>query len=596
MASKLPEMARGKSQVLYNYLPGKTFDIIGGISIAKVSSIIGETDNGSDEMNNKDKLFATIKNYIERWDENHRPDFRHFDYMVNNRRFAIERPRGVKYDIFPLIFKCGKCNTVFPYKNYKDIEKHNPNLICNRCKDSKLRQIYHVAVHDCGNIHGLYPLKPCECGDQYLVFDDRRSQKSADFRWVCTKCGKEREVQYFCSECDSQDKKMTIAPHRATKCYYAHNVKCVDIQGSRDNDDLLSVVGKYFGTKESSADTQIQNALADLLKGAAIDENLRKQLLSQVQKSDSDSKNIFELSDISPEIMEGIFEYHSLITNKNVTINSLQTAAENIKKYNPLKSRIMKDNALLFEELGIEELCLVEDFPVVSAVFAWSRVNFSPEYLGFQDKKFKTTLNSFNNGSDKNGRTPVYIDNGKCEGLLIKISALKVVEWLRLNGYEVKIEAETDLDAKYFLAKSMRKLLPFEELDKFGVEYMVYTLVHTMAHIAMKAISGISGFEIQGLSEYLFPEELAFVIYSNKTDFIIGGMHTIFEEQAELYRDRMISRDLAICMHDPLCSEENNGACHACVFLPEISCSVFNKNLSRNVLFGTKGFWEDKIK
>jgi|GEM_PF-6682216 len=392
---------------------------------------------------------------------------------------------------------------------------------------------------------------------------------------------------------------MTIAPHRATKCYFAHNIKCVDIQESRDENELLNVVSRYFKIEGNNTDIRVQNALADLLNNASIDDGIRNQLLSQINNVNKPNKRGFELSEISIDIMEGIFEYYCLINNKNVTINSLQTVADRIKSYNIIKSRIMKENAILFNELGIDELCLVEDFPVVSAVFAWSRMSFTPEYDN-QGKKSKTTLHSFNNGTNEDGKTPIYIDNGKCEGLMIKINPLKVIEWLRTNGYEIKLELEDDLSARYYLAKAMKKLMPFEELDKTGVNYMVYTLVHTMAHVAMKAISGISGFEIQGLSEYLFPEELSFIIYSNKTDFVIGGMHTIFEEQADLFRMRMISRDLAICMHDPLCSEENNGACHACVFLPEISCSDFNKNLSRNVLFGSeklklKGFWEDKI-
>src|SRR5690606_26193917 len=45
----------------------------------------------------------------------------------------------------------------------------------------------------------------------------------------------------------------------------------------------------------------------------------------------------------------------------------------------------------------------------------------------------------------------------------------------------------------------------------------VYTLLHTYAHSLMKAVAEHSGLDLGSLGEYLFPADLAFVVYRNGT-------------------------------------------------------------------------------
>jgi len=56
-------------------------------------------------------------------------------------------------------------------------------------------------------------------------------------------------------------------------------------------------------------------------------------------------------------------------------------------------------------------------------------------------------------------------------------------------------------------------------------------------------------------------------------------------------------------MFDPICIEQNQGACIACTYVAETSCEHFNQDLSRAFLYGgqiqvgdmyidiIKGFW-----
>ncbi len=116
----------------------------------------------------------------------------------------------------------------------------------------------------------------------------------------------------------------------------------------------------------------------------------------------------------------------------------------------------------------------------------------------------------------------------------------------------------------------------------------VFTLLHTMAHQMLRAISVDSGFGEAALSEYLFPYDFAFAIYPNaSSEFTIGGLRTVMEQVLGEVVSGALENDA--CLYDPNCIE-TEGADHGCLFLPETSCTGWNQNLTRWVLFGGDDF------
>ena len=73
-------------------------------------------------------------------------------------------------------------------------------------------------------------------------------------------------------------------------------------------------------------------------------------------------------------------------------------------------------------------------------------------------------------------------------------------------------------------------------------------------------------------------------------------------ERRNLYQNAL--KENEICTFDPVCKTNQNGACIACTFIPEVCCAHFNKDLSRSYLYGgviklgeeeikvMKGFWK----
>jgi len=580
---KSPDMKRGLSQVLYNYLPEKTFDLVGGKRIAQISQVKGETVRS---LSDPVRIHREIMKYLSKWED----DFKR-GFSNNSETYIYEKPRTVKYDIFPLVFRCLRCKRVYSYMDYENIKRYNPNLKCLKgldCKGQPLKQIYHVAVHECGGITGLYPLQPenCHCQNwrDHISLDERKSQKVADFRWLCKNCNSEREVRYYCNQCNLPNREMSVSPHRAGKNYYTHSVRCVDVAESNYLNKWQDDVKKYLGTNNETGFST--NGIEDLLEN--MPEELRNELRKRAQGSSG-----YDVKAIDSEVGSTLHEYLETQNPNVMTSRNIEAKAEELGERNPDLRQLLLGNAEKFRELGIIDIVIIEDFPVVTAVFGYTRV--SP--LPLDPNGRETVINSFRLYGGEGGKIPVFTDNGRCEAMMFKVNPLEVVRWLEDNNFEVDLGERNEKSARYWLLKNMETFNQYDQLTGKTVTKFVYGLIHSLAHAVMKSLAGISGFELTGLSEYVFPHALAFVIYSNKTDFSIGGIHTLFETQLDLLIDKLVSGEIRICLYDPLCREKE-GSCHACMYLPEISCWAFNKNLSRHYLYGgpeVKGYWEGKF-
>ncbi|PUA34702.1 hypothetical protein C8Z91_33010 [Paenibacillus elgii] len=582
------DMARGLSQVLFNYLPGKTFDMVGGTNIAQVTRINGRQVKDLQDTN---KLFKELKKYIKKWDENQS------GFRSELEEYIFEKPEAIKFDIFPLTYRCPQCKRVYHYKDYRILSKTNENLIClhgDECQGKKLKQLYQVAVHECGEITGLYPLKPekCDCKDwrNHITFDERKSQKVSDFRWICKKCKFEREVKYFCSSCDLKYKEMSISPHRSSKNYYTHFVRCVDVASNNYKGSWEDDVRRYLKMENFTKNDPTLEKLRKKIEAMKLTEEEKLDLLKEI---DEDVRGDVDFSLIDEEVCHSLHEYLETENPAVMTSYNIGKVADLLQDSYPAQRMLLLKNAQMFKEIGINDLILIEDFPVVTAVFGFTRGIQGPT----GEKEKNTNLVSFRYWSDEPGKIPVYVDNGKCEAIMFRLDPIAVIKWIREQG--IAVEEENCIDegkARYWLLCNMRVINPQEESNEHTVSYLIYNLIHSMSHEVMRAMAGISGYELIGLSEYLFPAALSFVIYSNRTDFSIGGMHTLFETQLDVLYQKMFSSELRICMYDPLCNEKE-GACHACLYLPEIACSSFNKMLSRHYLYGgtgVRGYWEGK--
>lgn len=111
----------------------------------------------------------------------------------------------------------------------------------------------------------------------------------------------------------------------------------------------------------------------------------------------------------------------------------------------------------------------------------------------------------------------------------------------------------------------------------------VRTLLHTVSHLLLRHVEW-SGFDPESIGDYLLPETLSLILYSNRyTGFTIGGLITLFEQRL-LHWLQAAYDEGARCLYDPFCIDEG-GACAGCLHR-RYNCEFFNQDLSRAVLYG----------
>jgi len=127
--------------------------------------------------------------------------------------------------------------------------------------------------------------------------------------------------------------------------------------------------------------------------------------------------------------------------------------------------------------------------------------------------------------------------------------------------------------------------LPGRDLPAPSMSLAVYTLLHTYAHHVMMGISEYSGLSVSSLGEYLFPADLAFIVYRRGMTMDMGNLTTMLRNNAPAFLKYMEDRRNLGCGSGSLCLSRG-GACPDCLLIPEVSCLTQNRLLSRTVLIG----------
>ncbi|MXZ20387.1 MAG: hypothetical protein F4Y84_07240 [Caldilineaceae bacterium SB0665_bin_25] len=229
--------------------------------------------------------------------------------------------------------------------------------------------------------------------------------------------------------------------------------------------------------------------------------------------------------------------------------------------------------------MGFERITLIADFPITRATFGFSRVDYQPQ---------KCQLNPFSPDRDHEGRYPVFVDIVQADALSIRLNPVNVWRWLELNGLSPNFpESASDQDlAKraYFIGLLDETLLGETLRADRAEERMVFGLLHTLSHLAIRQAALLCGLDSTSLSEYILPKALTFSLYCNhRFGATIGALASLFEQSLGEWLQAI--READRCVYDPVCGDRG-GSCHACTHLSETSCRFFNLNLGRSLLFG----------
>lgn len=255
-----------------------------------------------------------------------------------------------------------------------------------------------------------------------------------------------------------------------------------------------------------------------------------------------------------------------------------------------------RDAAGLLSRLGIEEMGLVSEFDLCRFTHGYSRVNAAP-VMEKRGQMVPVRLNLFDplHGSNKR---PIYVVTQGNEAFYVRLRPDHVHAWLCDLGLGDSVPWRSD-DSVKLGGMVLQHAHPFgrffSELKKedANVYRYVYTLLHTYAHTVMKAVAEHSGLDLGSLGEYLFPADLAFVVYRSGTTMDLGNLSSLWRNENTRFLMHLLQPKTHSCNSGSLC-EFSGGACPDCIMIPETSCIASNQLLSRAVLKGGHAPREDR--
>lgn len=241
----------------------------------------------------------------------------------------------------------------------------------------------------------------------------------------------------------------------------------------------------------------------------------------------------------------------------------------------------------LMKMLGMSELGLIREFDLCKFTHGYTRVNATP-VMEKRGQDVPVRLKLFE--SLRNGKRPIYVVTQSNEAIYVQLKPELVYEWLQKVGV-------TDLPAWNPADKIALGGALIQTAEPFGRYFSalhpgeastyryVYTLLHSYAHLFTKTVAELSGLDVGSLGEYLFPTDLAFVVYRNGTTMDLGNLSSLWRNENYRFLALLLEPASHRCNSGSLC-DFSGGACPDCIMVPETTCIAQNQLLSRAVLRG----------
>ncbi|WKE65786.1 hypothetical protein PVT67_00585 [Gallaecimonas kandeliae] len=257
----------------------------------------------------------------------------------------------------------------------------------------------------------------------------------------------------------------------------------------------------------------------------------------------------------------------------------------------------------LLPRLGLVDCGLIREFNLCRMTFGFTRVGNQPilERDRFGPGGMPVKLNLFPLEKNIKGRfrSPIYIIDQTNEAYYFRLKPSLVYDWLQaINPTPADSFAWSPSDTIRFGGRLLENAVPFGRfLDNIGAEQMsqvyplVYGLLHSYAHVLMKVVAERSGLDLGSMGEYIFPADLAFVIYRNGTTLDLGNLSSVWRNDNKDILKELLASHTTECGAGSLC-DEGGGACPDCLMIPETACLAQNRLLSRAYLCGGPVPWQ----
>lgn len=617
------QMKRGKIQSLYKYLPDSwiDFSVRGKDRKQYIAKVDHWNSKKLDGINSK-RLIRMVNHAVQSYAAqgaggSSLNPISGFGSELSQENCDVLTPkvsgveRGIIAKISPLTFYCRKCKKIYQFNSE---EAYLRNRCCKNChiELTQFRQIYFCK---CGYATDKHP--------RCLTHNFNELYWDGEYNFSCRACKKKIPMQTKCPKCGALlGAKVALDPSQ----FFTYSLSLIDLIDEKleqfvaetdygkyitiayfiekiSREQLDEIVNKGIATapeeynREYKKNFQMfmdvfhdENTAANAAK-AMTDTNCGNAyapIIAEIKgKLYATTENIARLAEM---ILE-----HSMVEKlkDHATLETAINAAQSLNTNSDPTS--FRDIAKRF---GIAHVRACGNIPFVFCSYGYTRVRSEYED-GVQLHAFK---------EEENGRKNIYATRMNTEGVLFEFDRRKILKWLIMNefidsGSAPNLNSEEEVKLWFINNIRPEEIHPFTMIrEEISPEtYYVYRMIHSVSHLLIRAAADIGGLGKDSLSEYIFPGIPAVLIYvQNSQGFNLGSLFSTFEA----YFDKWLLRannSAQKCVFDPICIERYK-ACTGCLFLNEVSCQHFNKDLDRALIIGhvdkqTKkrvfGFWEE---
>lgn len=624
MSSK-QQMRRGKNQSLYKYLPETwiDFSVRGKERKQYIAKVLRWNSEKLDGINSK-RLIRTVNESIRSFENQAvalgpiKPTVGFGAELTKDNcdvltPKASDEERGIVAQISPLTFYCKLCNKVYQFNSEEEYQKRRycTNPECHHAELAQFRQIYFCK---CGYATDRHNPRCPEHGYQYIKW-------YGNFDFICTKCKRPIPMQVKCPVCgDMLRPKVALDPAQ----FFVFSLSLIDLIDEKlENFISGTEYGPYITfaywlglVSKEELDEIIKNGIvSDPEVYRKLYDKMYQQMLplgevvaAQAAKIAADQQCGNRFNDIVNDLKTKIFTGESDLSSiaERILEYDLVTRLDDVSDLASAVNvaRLLNTNAnpeqyaQIAERFGIKSARVCDRIPFVSCSYGYTRV----------ESEWKEGVQLHALKEEKNGRKNIYATKLNTEGVLFEFDRKKIIQWLIANEI-INVDEAPNLDSKeeikiWFLNNIKPSLIhPFSTIDeKVSKEtYYVYRLIHSLSHLLIRAAADIGGLGKDSLSEYIFPGVPAVLIYcQNSQGFNLGSLFNTFEAYFDKWMNKAYT-NAQKCIFDPICIERQK-ACTGCLFVNEVSCQHFNKDLDRALVVGhvdretqrkTTGFWEE---
>lgn len=626
MGSK-QQMKRGKNQSLYKYLPETwiDFSVRGKERKQYIAKVLRWNSEKLDGINAK-RLIRTVNASVRSF-ENQCPTpgpikpTVGFSAELNKDNCdvltpkASEEERGIVAQISPLTFYCKLCNKVYQFSSEEEYQKRRycTNPECHHAELAQFRQIYFCK---CGYATDRHNPRCPEHGYQHVKW-------YGNFDFVCTKCKRPIPMQVKCPVCgDMLRPKVALDPAQ----FFVFSLSLIDLIDEKlENFISETEYGPYITfaywlglISKEELDEIIKNGIVsdpdayqkvyDQMYTVMFAAFKNETAAATAAKTAADQQCGNRFNDIVNELKTKIFTTEGDVSSiaERILEYDLVTRLDDVSDLDSAVdvARLLNTNAnpeqyaQIAERFGIKSARVCDRIPFVSCSYGYTRV----------ESEWKEGVQLHALKEEKPGRKNIYATKLNTEGVLFEFDRKKIIEWLLANQIITTDEApnlESEEEIKIWFLNNIKPSLihPFSTIDETASKetYYVYRLIHSLSHLLIRAAADIGGLGKDSLSEYIFPGVPAVLIYcQNSQGFNLGSLFNTFEAYFDKWMNKAYT-SAQKCIFDPICIERQK-ACTGCLFVNEVSCQHFNKDLDRALVVGhvdretqrkTTGFWEE---